>query len=688
MRQNKTVNQMSEDGNDEPPLPLSQQVLDLPTTRLMIERFGEQLVMCLYSKNWQHRFDALQILSGKNFHRDQRVCLIVLDSSGAIADRIPQVFMQALTLLEATLRPKTSQFDDIDEIWHQNVDLIDHFLKYLITNRLGDSNTRVRQATRQFFYALCTMAVTPAFFVHVSTFLLSNSLDNEKSLLNKLELICALVLELGLHEDETNSSSEGLSKESIIQIALDNIESKSASVRKCCAQLIMLAKKCTRKSQRGRVFDERYLSELSTNTLKFLNSEIQGELSIDLDYIQEVVQQREAAKQLTKQLSELSPSSNELSDQDNQLVQVFGRSVLDIHAKKWQSRQAVIQFVQDVLTQTSFNNKNATKAIFFLLQKGIDDNIPQVFLSAVSLLNYIFDGDVYKQLSNNASTSMTQRYVEPIIRVLVIKIGDLNSKIQEAAQQALLILTRHLSVGLDFVNIFLMEPIHDEQDMKKNWKTLVGKLELLEKMIPEFGIQQNYQQKRKDLNDEVSSPRTLSNNNSSQFTLERVMTFCVSTFASPNQQVRKAAVDCVVQVYKIAGDRIRSYLRETQNNFLLQELKSKVVKEARIQQSTRISSAPNQPRLSSIIQPIGMADHQHVDVRPQSFDAVALGGTGIQSSFVNRLGGGRKWSNNANSDDQVLVESAPTVLINTLPPVAPTTTSTVKKGKKNRFIFT
>jgi hypothetical protein len=278
--------------------------------------------------------------------------------------------------------------------------------------------------------------------------------------------------------------------------------------------------------------------------------------------------------------------------------------------------------------------------------------------------------------------------MDPILRVLVVKIGDLNSKIQEASQKCLLELARHPKVTLDYVNIYIMEPLGDEQEMRKNWKNLVGRLELLEKMIPEFGISTSHHStskaKRVEQVDEeideliaMAPPQPIKTSTSSGFSIERIMTFCVSTFSSPNQQVRKAAVDCVVQVYKIAGDRIRSYLRESSNSFLLQELKNKVVKEARAQQNARINSAPmNQHRLSSIVQPLGMASEH--DMRPQSFDAISQNQSLYGTS--SRLGGGRKWNTQhsmSNEPDFVVTLSQTT-------PVAP---STVKKGKNNRFIF-
>ncbi|KAL0487257.1 hypothetical protein AKO1_001101 [Acrasis kona] len=171
------------------------------------------------------------------------------------------------------------------------------------------------------------------------------------------------------------------------------------------------------------------------------------------------------------------------------------------------------------------------------------------------------------------------------------------------------------------------------------------------------------------------------------FSIERLMTFFVSTFASPNQQVRKAAVDCVVEVYKLAGDRIRSYLRETQNSFLLQEIKQKVVKEARIQQNSRINSAPMN-RLSSIVQPLGMAD-QHDDVtgmnRPQSFDVVSSMGNPMFGNSLGggRLGAGRRWTgvNEGNVVSSTLPGTPST------PSTGFSTQSSVKKGKNNRFIF-
>src|SRR3989338_385997 len=118
----------------EPPQPLTKEILHMSTTPLLIKQVGEYAVQCLYSKIWQHRFQVLQHLG--EAPQSQRSCLIIVGVPGLIADRIPQVYIQALTLLEASLRQN-------DDEWENNIDLIDNTFTFLIKSRLGDSNTRV-----------------------------------------------------------------------------------------------------------------------------------------------------------------------------------------------------------------------------------------------------------------------------------------------------------------------------------------------------------------------------------------------------------------------------------------------------------------------------------------------------------------------------------------------------------------
>eukprot|EP00993_Chasmostoma_nieuportense_P000653 NODE_1600_length_1444_cov_36.983295_g1518_i0.p1 GENE.NODE_1600_length_1444_cov_36.983295_g1518_i0~~NODE_1600_length_1444_cov_36.983295_g1518_i0.p1 ORF type:complete len:249 (-),score=67.87 NODE_1600_length_1444_cov_36.983295_g1518_i0:54-800(-) len=149
-------------------------------------------------------------------------------------------------------------------------------------------------------------------------------------------------------------------------------------------------------------------------------------------------------------------------------------------------------------------------------------------------------------------------------------------------------MARHKKLGVGFISIHLVAPF----ESINNPKILISRLELLSEFVTNFGFK------------------------SGELSTEATMTFAVSTFQSPNGRVRKTAVNLIIEVYKKAGNIVRTYI-ENQKPTLVSELKSKIMKIAR---KDRTKSAPIQ-RLVTIVQPLGVDDEeeQAKHRRPKSF---------------------------------------------------------------------
>jgi hypothetical protein len=652
-----------EEEEELPPPPITdEEILQDEITQVLMSVYGEYVMRCVHSPKWSHRIEAIKTVSIKQFHPKTR--LMIVDC--LIADRISQVYFEVLNFLENTV---LEIFKRREEREYEQI--MSALILYLVRTRLNDSNNRVRQCTSQFFITLCSRGEMERIFC--TTLLLKDKINKKKKKKNQvitpkgeltyLGLLNTVAREYGFRP---KSDKIGLTIENFVPVSLATLESKNLKIRQASSELIATAK-LSLKSNRRTAFDERFLYHLSVKTLKSLKTELESltenEISIDMNHLEKLKEAEKAVRLLAEKelenngttvpatMEEQTQPNTVLSEKDQELVAVFGEGVLHINSKQWKQREFVLEQVKHVIPQEtdSDTSQKKVKCSVDLISRSLTDNVPQVYISGIQLIPILFSSSAM----TFCTKSTIQKLVTPILKSLVSKTGDMNAKIQEQSQKTLLYLSSHEKVTLKYVNIFIMEPI---EEFIKGWRTIVGRLNVLQLMVPQFGMSEA----------------------KGGLSVERVMTFCVTTFSSTNAQVKTAAIDCIVEVYKVAGDRIRSYLRE-QNSHILQELKKKVVKEARITSNQRTNSAPI--RIASVVAPMRMDSSDQIpssfvssvelDLRPQSYDS----GLSEPASIFRK-----NQSPKAKAASFVSLAS-----INTKPTIQQRTKIT--KGQSSRFIF-
>ena len=263
--------------------------------------------------------------------------------------------------------------------------------------------------------------------------------------------------------------------------------------------------------------------------------------------------------------NEFGDEPEPLSQHAEEWREKFGlRDVLDdyllrcLHSKNWSLREAAIQKIDNMLRNGHFDApvdgkpglQERFKPIAGIVQAGLEDNVPQVYLATVSLLEHLLQRSQGRMPDN-----VVRQYMESITQTLVGKLGtgifrknkstsaklnDGSARIRDAASSALQTIARSL-LRPDFVVERTMR-LGDKQ--KSQWRPLMGRLHLLRDLVKEFGI------------DVVENRDDFS---------KKIMGFCKdkACFAHSSHEVRGATKQLTVAVQELVGsDALKPYLNE------------------------------------------------------------------------------------------------------------------------------
>jgi len=157
----------------------------------------------------------------------------------------------------------------------------------------------------------------------------------------------------------------------------------------------------------------------------------------------------------------------------------------------------------------------------------VPDKITQVFLTSqqllLSLCQILFQPHLKK--------AEVQQALDPLLPLLVERLGDVNARCSSAARDALLAMAHCTSVGPLYTAQWLLKPIKKD---KKNVpsRVLVTRVQLLRQLVQEFGVQPT----RRD-----------------GIPLDATMSLAMEWFSNPSADVRNACVSLVGCAYISAG---------------------------------------------------------------------------------------------------------------------------------------
>ncbi|QDZ20320.1 centrosomal protein [Chloropicon primus] len=234
------------------------------------------------------------------------------------------------------------------------------------------------------------------------------------------------------------------------------------------------------------------------------------------------------------------PSLETLSSSDEKSASLlFGllgeEAARCIYSKHWQLREKGISQMIDILTSGGMEGdvREGFRLIsHYILGKTLKDKVAHIVESSV---------DCLRELLTNYGSQVGGREVQhtmlELVPILIDRVGESNGIIRDRAFEAILMLSNLPEVGNGGVLAqSLVKPIKRQSQ----WKPILSRLNLLNELLPRFGVSQHKQDK---------------GDYSHGFTVDAVMAFVNPAFSSANQDVRKSAIAVAKIVMDTVGEQ-------------------------------------------------------------------------------------------------------------------------------------
>jgi centrosomal protein CEP104 len=235
-------------------------------------------------------------------------------------------------------------------------------------------------------------------------------------------------------------------------------------------------------------------------------------------------------------LGQPEPLTPAVEQEAEALVSCFGDYITRcIYSKTWNLRDAAIQKLTLGLRDGVYNNKDPSRlleAFSTILKRTLADKNVQVCLSSFALLQTMSD-----RILSRGRAASPQASLEPLMPLLLERLGDSNTRVDKAARDAHIDLARCPNVGAAFTAQYLLRP-----PKKKTMHARVysSRLQLLTAIVQELGVQPD----RRD-----------------GLPLDPTMQLAMDWFSNPTAEVRENVVKLVAACHAHVGlERIGKYL--------------------------------------------------------------------------------------------------------------------------------
>ncbi|BDA42164.1 Centrosomal protein of 104 kDa [Coccomyxa sp. Obi] len=213
-----------------------------------------------------------------------------------------------------------------------------------------------------------------------------------------------------------------------------------------------------------------------------------------------------------------------------------------LFSKNWQLREAALQYLEKRLSGqelASDAKRDLARSLGPAFRLALTDKVPGVYLAGLSLLRAVTQPGVVapRECASLASD---------LAPLLIEKAGENNARVQAAAVDTLLALAQLKDAALSSLASLFLKP-----EKATQWKRVLGRLQLLEALIPVFGIGKG-----------------------DGFSLEPLMKFVGATLGNANADVRAAATRITVLVHSLVGAHVRKHLPAGLNPKILEQLEA------------------------------------------------------------------------------------------------------------------
>ncbi|CAL5219862.1 g1780 [Coccomyxa viridis] len=213
-----------------------------------------------------------------------------------------------------------------------------------------------------------------------------------------------------------------------------------------------------------------------------------------------------------------------------------------LFSKNWQLREAALQYIERQLSGddlTKQAKQDLARCLGPTFSMTLMDKVPGVYLASVSLLKMLAASSILPAKECSAMVAGTTP-------ALIEKAGENNARVQSAAVDALLNLAAIPDAALSSQAPLFLRP-----EKQTQWKRVLGRLTLLEALIPLFGVGKG-----------------------DGYGVEQLMQFVGKAFSNSNADVRAAATRVTVLVHGKIGNAVKKQLPPGLNPKILEQLEA------------------------------------------------------------------------------------------------------------------
>jgi len=224
------------------------------------------------------------------------------------------------------------------------------------------------------------------------------------------------------------------------------------------------------------------------------------------------------------------PLSSSFSQEAEPLQALFGDYVTRcVYSKSWNLRDSALQKCALDVRDGVHSGKDPSALLHgfaTILRRTIPDKNVQVYLSSANLQQTICQHLLERGPLRRPEV---QSALDPLLPLLVERLGDANPRVEKTVKDALLDFARCQAVGAQFTTQFLLRP-----PKKKNvhHRVYSSRLQVLASLAAEVGVQS-------DTRDGIQ--------------LEPTVHLAMEWFSNPNAEVRESAVKLVAACYAHVG---------------------------------------------------------------------------------------------------------------------------------------
>ncbi|GAX84082.1 hypothetical protein CEUSTIGMA_g11506.t1 [Chlamydomonas eustigma] len=221
------------------------------------------------------------------------------------------------------------------------------------------------------------------------------------------------------------------------------------------------------------------------------------------------------------------PAAIIIPEEGKSWAKVYGDSIIRyFHSADWKERENSLLSIKRSLGSSKFMSGKHPESVYAstceMLAKTLKDKVAPIFHASLELVSTLLSS-----FSTQLSQHILQEGMNTLMPIMVHRCGNLNTRIHEAALQALLSVASFSSFGCGYVAPFAMAEVPKRGRDASQAAQMYGRLDLLSSLLN-------------------SNARSLH-----EISVDEVMQFTKQGLDMPDEKVRQTAIRVIVEVYKM-----------------------------------------------------------------------------------------------------------------------------------------